>query len=196
MFAGLLEPLHLAGLLLSSLTCSLTCAYVRLLCNAACRVAVGVVVLRKGPTTGQTEVLLINRGTPPATEGLCIPGGRLELGESLAAGAVREVKEETGIVRLQFLSLQCLVHHCTNCCFVTLELTQQFCRSPAPNPSVTSVKTKTKVVTSHPWAACRTSASVMHLGPWDFTQSPKLGISHLHAQSQPLMDYTMERTKI
>jgi 8-oxo-dGTP pyrophosphatase MutT (NUDIX family) len=62
-----------------------------------CSCAVGVVVLRKSPVDAKTQVLMIQRGNPPATEGLCIPGGRLEGGETLGAGAVREVKEETGI---------------------------------------------------------------------------------------------------
>lgn len=43
------------------------------------------------------QVLLIHRGKPPAVGGLCFPGGRVELGESLSVAATREVKEETGI---------------------------------------------------------------------------------------------------
>jgi 8-oxo-dGTP diphosphatase len=43
------------------------------------------------------RVLLIERGQPPG-EGLwTVPGGRVELGESLAAAVVREVREETGL---------------------------------------------------------------------------------------------------
>jgi ADP-ribose pyrophosphatase YjhB (NUDIX family) len=43
------------------------------------------------------RVLLVERGRPPG-EGLwTVPGGRLELGESLAAGVAREVAEETGL---------------------------------------------------------------------------------------------------
>lgn len=56
------------------------------------RVGVGAVVFRDG------KVLLVRRGIPPS-EGLwAIPGGLLELGESLAAGAEREIREETGVV--------------------------------------------------------------------------------------------------
>jgi 8-oxo-dGTP diphosphatase len=44
------------------------------------------------------RVLVIERGRPPG-EGLwSFPGGRLELGETLAAAVAREVQEETGLI--------------------------------------------------------------------------------------------------
>lgn len=44
------------------------------------------------------RVLVIQRGKPPG-EGLwTVPGGHLELDETLAAGVAREVAEETGLV--------------------------------------------------------------------------------------------------
>jgi ADP-ribose pyrophosphatase YjhB (NUDIX family) len=43
------------------------------------------------------RVLVVERGRPPG-EGLwSVPGGRLELGESIAAAVAREVREETGL---------------------------------------------------------------------------------------------------
>lgn len=55
------------------------------------RVGVGAVVQREG------RVLLVRRGVAPA-EGLwAIPGGALELGETLQDAAAREILEETGI---------------------------------------------------------------------------------------------------
>jgi ADP-ribose pyrophosphatase YjhB (NUDIX family) len=54
-------------------------------------VAVGVVLL------DGDRVLLIRRGKAPA-EGLwSVPGGKLELGESLEAACRRELREETGL---------------------------------------------------------------------------------------------------
>jgi 8-oxo-dGTP diphosphatase len=53
--------------------------------------AVGVVCLK-----GE-EVLLIRRGTPPRAGEWSLPGGRLEPGERLAAAALRELREETGV---------------------------------------------------------------------------------------------------
>ena len=55
------------------------------------RVGVGAVVLREG------RVLLVRRGVAPANGLWAIPGGALELGETLQEGAEREILEETGI---------------------------------------------------------------------------------------------------
>jgi 8-oxo-dGTP diphosphatase len=55
------------------------------------RVGVGAVVVRDG------RVLLIRRGVPPKLGLWAIPGGGLELGETLREGAEREILEETGI---------------------------------------------------------------------------------------------------
>ena len=53
--------------------------------------AVGVVCLRGD------EVLLIRRGQPPRVGEWSLPGGRLEWGETTAAAALRELREETGV---------------------------------------------------------------------------------------------------
>jgi 8-oxo-dGTP diphosphatase len=42
-------------------------------------------------------VLLIERGRPPGVGRWSLPGGRVELGEALAAAVAREVLEETGL---------------------------------------------------------------------------------------------------
>jgi len=55
------------------------------------RVAVGAVVFKDG------NVLLVRRGKPPAEGVWAIPGGRIELGESMQAAAEREILEETGV---------------------------------------------------------------------------------------------------
>jgi ADP-ribose pyrophosphatase len=55
------------------------------------QVAVGAVVLRGN------EVLLVLRSHPPGKGLWAIPGGAVELGETLQEAAEREVKEETGI---------------------------------------------------------------------------------------------------
>ncbi len=54
-------------------------------------VGVGAVVVDGG------RVLLVRRGREPLKGQWSLPGGMLELGESLAAGVVREVREETGL---------------------------------------------------------------------------------------------------
>jgi len=55
------------------------------------RVAVGAVI------THQNKVLLVLRGQPPAKDKWAIPGGSVNLGETLQAAAEREVFEETGL---------------------------------------------------------------------------------------------------
>ena len=42
-------------------------------------------------------MLLVRRGKPPRAGHWSLPGGRLELGETIAAAARREVFEETGL---------------------------------------------------------------------------------------------------
>jgi len=54
-------------------------------------VGVGAVVVDEG------RVLLVRRGSEPLKGKWSLPGGMLEVGESLHRGVVREVEEETGL---------------------------------------------------------------------------------------------------
>ncbi len=44
------------------------------------------------------EVVLVTRRYPPFVGGRTFPGGGIEVGENVAGAAIREVKEETGLV--------------------------------------------------------------------------------------------------
>lgn len=55
-------------------------------------VGVGGVVIDEG------RALLVRRATQPALGEWTIPGGLLEVGETLAAGVERELREETGLI--------------------------------------------------------------------------------------------------
>ncbi len=50
-----------------------------------------------GVVIHRNRVLLIRRGSEPLKGQWSIPGGLIELGEELAAGVKRELKEETGL---------------------------------------------------------------------------------------------------
>lgn len=56
------------------------------------RAAVGAVVMRGN------RVLVVERGKPPAEGVWALPGGSVELGETLAEATEREVLEETSVV--------------------------------------------------------------------------------------------------
>ena len=50
-----------------------------------------------GVVVSNERVLLVRRGKPPLEDNWSIPGGMLELGETLQEGVRRELAEETGI---------------------------------------------------------------------------------------------------
>jgi len=54
-------------------------------------VGVGAVIVQEG------RVLLVRRGSEPLKGHWTLPGGVLEVGESLVDGVVREIREETGL---------------------------------------------------------------------------------------------------
>jgi ADP-ribose pyrophosphatase len=60
------------------------------------RVAVGGVVFRDHPGPN-AQVLLVRRNKPPALGEWAVPGGSVELGESLEQAVEREILEETGV---------------------------------------------------------------------------------------------------
>jgi 8-oxo-dGTP diphosphatase len=55
-------------------------------------VGVGAVIVHEG------KVLLVRRAREPLKGHWSLPGGAVEVGESLHSGLVREVKEETGLI--------------------------------------------------------------------------------------------------
>jgi 8-oxo-dGTP diphosphatase len=55
-------------------------------------VAVGAVVFK------ENKVLLVKRDNPPGKGLWAIPGGRVQLGETLQGAAEREIREETGVI--------------------------------------------------------------------------------------------------
>ena len=58
---------------------------------AAPRVAVGAIVFK------DREILLVRRANAPAQDAWAIPGGSVNLGESLQQAAEREIREETSV---------------------------------------------------------------------------------------------------
>jgi ADP-ribose pyrophosphatase len=56
------------------------------------RVAVGAIVFK------EASVLLVKRGKPPSEGVWAIPGGSVQVGETLQQAAEREIFEETGVV--------------------------------------------------------------------------------------------------
>lgn len=57
---------------------------------------VGAAIVRDSPD-GQRQVLLIRRGQEPLKGAWSLPGGAIELGETLEQAICREVLEETGL---------------------------------------------------------------------------------------------------
>ena len=60
-----------------------------------CTPSLAIDAIIEVPNNGVISVLLVHRGVPP--EGYAIPGGFVDIGESIEEATIREVKEETNI---------------------------------------------------------------------------------------------------
>jgi mutator protein MutT len=69
-------------------------------------IAVGAIIVK------ESRVLLVRRGSAPMKGRWTLPGGVLELGESLHHGVVREMREETGLIvePVEFVELLDRIH--------------------------------------------------------------------------------------
>jgi 8-oxo-dGTP diphosphatase len=70
-------------------------------------VAVGAFVFDR-----EGRILLVERGRPPGVGLWTVPGGKLEMNETLAQAVAREVREETGLV-VEVGALACVVERMT-----------------------------------------------------------------------------------
>ncbi len=61
------------------------------------RIEVTVDVVALAEVDGEDHCLVVRRGNPPYEGKWALPGGFLEVDEEVAAGAVRELAEETGV---------------------------------------------------------------------------------------------------
>ena len=61
------------------------------------RPAVSVDIVAMGGVNGKREVLLIQRKQDPHADSWALPGGFLDIDETLEQAAARELKEETGL---------------------------------------------------------------------------------------------------
>ncbi len=61
------------------------------------RIEVTVDVVAVAAIDGRDHCLVVRRGSPPYEGRWALPGGFLEVDEDVAAGAVRELQEETGV---------------------------------------------------------------------------------------------------
>lgn len=70
-------------------------------------VGVGAVIVHEG------RVLLVQRGSEPLKGHWSLPGGLIEIGESLLSEVVREVQEETGLLvePIELIELLDRIHH-------------------------------------------------------------------------------------
>jgi ADP-ribose pyrophosphatase YjhB (NUDIX family) len=71
----------------------LVCPGCELICPASPSPIVGTL-----PVTGRGEVMLIKRNTPPGRGLWAQPGGFIEIDETVEEAAIRETREETGLI--------------------------------------------------------------------------------------------------
>ncbi len=87
-------------------------------------VGVGAVIVEAG------RVLLVQRGSEPMKGHWSLPGGLLEVGESLRDGVIREVREETGLIvePVELIELLDRIHREADCIRYHYVIADYLCR--------------------------------------------------------------------